>query len=230
MDTAGKSCCARFFLDTASLADIESAIAWGVFSGVTSNPVLVAQESTRYREHVDRILAALPKQWELSLQVRTGSADEMARQARALASWDDRIRVKLAATPSGLQAAACVAPDVPVNMTIVKSSAQGMLCLALATAVQARDMVISVFCDRLRQAGHDWQGVLRALAQCKGRTRLVAASMKTPSDIADAIMQGVDIVTAPFSVYGMAMSSPLVDEDVQLFNAAFDRDGLLPPV
>ena len=219
----------KFFLDTASLDDLQDYASWGAFSGATINPVIMVRESQEYEAHARSVLDIVPEDWDISLEVRSGTASEMIAQARVLASWDPRVRVKIPAISEGLKAAAVLANEMPLNMTIIKSSAQALLCQALAIRLNAKDMVVSVFCGRLRQAGHDWHEVVATLAKAEWPGKVLAASIKTPADIADAISLGADIVTAPPDAYKMALSSSLVDEDVKAFDEAFDLRGLLVP-
>jgi len=62
----------KFFLDTANLEEIKEGIALGLFSGVTTNPVLLVKESLDYKKHVLNILNLLPSDWELSIEVKAG--------------------------------------------------------------------------------------------------------------------------------------------------------------
>ncbi|MHB1324577.1 MAG: transaldolase family protein, partial [Coriobacteriia bacterium] len=48
----------KFFLDTASLREIEEAASWGVLAGVTTNPTLYAREGgslAEFHGHIKRI-------------------------------------------------------------------------------------------------------------------------------------------------------------------------------
>lgn len=219
----------RFFLDTANLRDLQEGISWGIFSGVTTNPVLMSKESSDYEGLAQRILDVVPGDWDISLPVRSDSPEAMVAQARVLAAWSQKVRVKFPATVQGLKAASQLIGEVSLNMTIIKSPAQAMLCMGLLDELGSGDLVVSVFCGRLRQAGHDWQQVVETLANTKSRAKILAASIKTPADISDAIGAGVDIITAPLDVYQGAMSSPLVNEDSEIFDRAFDEQGLQVP-
>lgn len=211
----------RFFVDTANPQEIRAARSWGLFSGVTSNPVLMAKESSDYEAHAKTVLDATGPDWDVSFEVRTDTAKAMAAQARILASWDRRVRVKLPSTLEGIQAAALLLKEVRLNMTIIKSAAQGLMCAALLGNIPEGDMVLSIFCGRLRQAGYDWVDIVQTLAQRNSRAKILAASIKTPADLSDAVGAGAHIITAPLDVYKMALSSPLVEEDVLVFNKAF---------
>jgi len=216
----------RYFLDTANLKDIKDSLTWGIFSGVTINPVLMVKETRDYKGHAKSVLNLVPKNWDVSLEVKSGRAEEMIAQSRVLASWDKRIRVKIPTTIEGLKAAAVLLGTIPLNMTIVKSAAQGLMVYGLLAKKSSADMVVSVFCGRMCQAGYDWKEAIRILARLNLGVKILAASIKTPRDISDAIEGGTDIITAPLSVYKMTLSSSLVQEDVDAFDSPFRESGL----
>ena len=212
----------KLFLDTANLKDIKKGIALGLFSGVTTNPVLLAKESLDYKKHVLDILGLLPPDWELSLEVKAGSRDDLVKQAKTASDWDKRIRVKIPVNRNGLMAAAQLMGAIKLNLTVVKSSAQAMLGQVLAAKGSPLDVVISVFCGRISQAGYDWKIIIKELSSVEWPGKLLAASIKTPLDISDAIANGANIVTAPLDVYETVLDSKLVAEDVDNFNRPFD--------
>jgi len=218
----------RLFLDTANLDQLREGVSIGCFSGATINPALLFKESSDYIGHVKRVLSIVPKDWDLSFQVRCIDVDETVKQARYLASIDERIRIKIPATTIGLKAAKILAKEVKLNLTVIKSPAQAILCQALAINLKAKDIYISIFCDRIRQAGYDWHQIIRVLSSVEWPGKIIAASIKSPKDIFDAIACGADIVTAPLEVYKRALESPLIKEDVELFNSCFEKGLSLP--
>jgi len=215
----------RLFLDTANIAELKEALSWGVFSGITANPVILRRESENYRSHVDSILEILPENWDISLQVKSRKYEEMVVQAKIVKSWDDRVRIKLPANIEGIKAAKKLANEMPINMTIIKSAAQAIICQSLAIQINAKDMVLSIFCGRLSQAGYNWREIITVLSQINWPGKILAASIKSPLDIIDAISHGAEIITAPLDVYKLAMNNPLVDEDLNIFNNVFDGKG-----
>ena len=220
----------KFFIDTANIRDIEEARSWGIFSGMTTNPVLMSKESANYSDHAKKILAAIPDGWEVSFPVKSDSPEGMISQGRGIGEWGGNVRVKIPATISGLKAATQLVGEIPLNLTIVKSPAQAMLCMGILGSPGSGDLVISVFCGRLRQVGYDWQEVIHSLANTHSGAKILAASIKTPADISDAIEAGADIITAPLDVYQGALSSSLVNEDSAIFDRAFEEEGLQVPV
>jgi transaldolase len=219
----------EFFVDTANIKEIKEAIGMGFFTGITINPVLIGKETKDYKAHAEKVLNIAPKDWEISLEVKSGAADEMAKQAKVLSSWYKRIRFKIPTTVEGLKAAVSLLGKAPLNMTIVKNTAQGLTALALLERLGPGDMVISVFCGRMRQAGYNWQKTIEELSKAnRSGAKILAASIKSAADISDAVNAGADIITAPLDVYKMTLSSPIVEEDIAAFDLPF-KSGLSVP-
>jgi len=215
----------RIFLDTASLQEIREAIFWGCFSGVTTNPVIISRETKDYKQHVQQILEIIPPGLDLCVEVKANGAKEMIAQAKKLASWDERIRVKIPAIEGGIKAIHVLIDSVPLNITVVKLAGQAMMCQALVRLHKPKSVVLSVFCGRIAHAGYDWKVVLRDVAKVEWPGEILAASIKSPMDISDAIANGATVITAPLDVYKMELNSRIVAEDVELFN--FNKGGFL---
>ncbi len=47
----------KFFIDTANFEEIKEAHAWGILSGVTTNPSLVAKENISFHDRLREITA-----------------------------------------------------------------------------------------------------------------------------------------------------------------------------
>ena len=47
----------KFFIDTANFDEIKEAHAWGIISGVTTNPSLVAKENISFHDRLSEITA-----------------------------------------------------------------------------------------------------------------------------------------------------------------------------
>jgi len=212
----------KFLVDTANLNEIKEAVSLGFFSGVTTNPVIVAKETKDYMAHIKKILNIIPKDWDLSVEVRAGGSEYMIKQAQRLNKLDNRIRIKIPANEEGLKAAKKIAGEMLINMTVVKLPSQAILCQALMSLRKPKNVYLSLFCGRINQAGFDWKLVLKQISEIEWPGELLAASIKTPFDISEAIFNGADIVTAPLDVYKMALNSKIVWEDIDLFNNSFD--------
>lgn len=212
----------ELLIDTANLDEIKEAVSLGIFTGITTNPVILAKDTKDYKAQAKKILAVIPKNWEISFEVKATDTKDMIRQAKILSSWDKRIRVKLPVTEEGLKATGELIEKIPLNMTIVESAGQAMMLQALASKYKPKDIFLSVFCGHLNRAGYDWKNVIETIAGVDWPGRILAASIKNPFDISEAIRSGADLITAPLEIYKMALGSRLVRDNVEKFNTPFD--------
>ena len=73
----------RLFIDTANLDEIKEAASWGVVSGVTTNPSLIAKEGRDLKEVITEITSLVDG--PISAEVNEGKAEDMIAQALELA-------------------------------------------------------------------------------------------------------------------------------------------------
>ena len=210
----------KLFLDTASIEQIRTANRWGVLSGVTTNPTLVARE----RGDPDAVWRTILEEvdGDVSLEVTATEPDAMTAQGRDLAKLGDNAVVKLPMTPDGLAAATTLgAEGIRVNITLVFSPAQAIL------AAEAGAYCVSPFLGRIDDAGADGMGVLRAICDLYAvqgyPTNVLAASLRHPMHVVDAALAGADIATMPFDVFTKLVEHPLTDIGLAKFQADWNQ-------
>src|SRR4051795_40304 len=132
----------RLFIDTGSVAEVEEIAAWGVLSGATTNPSLLAKEDGDPGE-ITRGNCALDG-GPVSAEVVSRDAPAMVAEGRALRALDEHVVVQVPFSPAGLTATAELAADgIPVNMTLVFSPSQALL------TAEAGAAYVSCFMGRL---------------------------------------------------------------------------------
>ena len=210
----------KLFLDTASIEQIRTVNRWGVLSGVTTNPTLVARE----RGDPDAVWRTILEEvdGDVSLEVTAIETDAMTAQGRDLAKLGDNAVVKLPMTPDGLAAATTLgAEGIRVNITLVFSPAQAIL------AAEAGAYCVSPFLGRIDDAGADGMGVLRAICDLYAvqgyPTNVLAASLRHPMHVVDAALAGADIATMPFDVFTKLVEHPLTDIGLAKFQADWNQ-------
>ncbi len=211
----------RLFLDTANIDEIREAVGWGVISGVTTNPTLVAREQGRtFAEILREITDIVPG--PVSAEAISLDAPGMIAEARTLAAAAENIVVKIPMTPEGLKAAKTLAGEgIRTNVTLVFSANQALLA-ALAGA-----SYVSPFVGRLDDAGHDGMQVVRDIAQIFEihglESEIIAASIRHPLHVIDAAKAGADIATVPMKVLRAMVSHPLTDRGIEMFLADWKK-------
>ena len=98
----------KFFIDTANFEEIKEAHSWGIISGVTTNPSLVAKENISFHDRLREITALVPG--SVSAEVIALDAEGMIEEGRELAKIAPNITVKLPMTPEGLKACSVFRP------------------------------------------------------------------------------------------------------------------------
>ena len=211
----------RLFLDTANIDEIREAVDWGVISGVTTNPTLVAREQGRtFAEILREITDVVPG--PVSAEAISLDAPGMIAEARTLAAAAENIVVKIPMTPEGLKATKTLAGEgIRTNVTLVFSANQALLA-ALAGA-----SYVSPFVGRLDDAGHDGMQVVRDIAQIFEihglESEIIAASIRHPLHVIDAAKAGADIATVPMKVLRAMVSHPLTDRGIEMFLADWKK-------
>lgn len=211
----------RIFLDTADLAEIREVALWGILSGVTTNPTLMAKASGQTHEEVIRAIAALVD-GPISAETISPDANGMLDEGRRFAKWHPNVVIKVPSTPAGWEAVARFKQEgIRCNVTLCFSANQALFA-ALAGAY-----IISPFVGRLDNISEDGMQVVRDIVeiyrQHKLDTLVLAASLRTPLHIVQAAKAGADIATVPYKVLQAAAKHPLTDTGIDTFIKDWDR-------
>jgi len=204
----------RLFLDTASIEEIREINRWGVLSGVTTNPSLVAKEGRSAEQVWKEILAEVDG--DVSLETTELEAEAMYRQGKELAQLGANAVIKVPMTPAGLQAGKRLTEEgVRVNVTLVFSPAQAIL------AAEIGAYVVSPFLGRIDDAASDGMEVLRRICEIYDvqgyETQVLAASLRHPMHVVEAALAGADIATMPYDVFTKLVKHPLTDIGLDRF-------------
>jgi transaldolase len=211
----------RIFLDTANIDQIRQGVKWGVVSGVTTNPTLVAAEGQKdYKSVVQQICSIVDG--PVSAEVVVEGVEAMTAQARDIALWHKNVVVKIPATAEGLETTSRLAKEgISVNMTLCFSVNQALLG-ALAGAA-----FVSPFVGRLDDIGQDGMALVRDIMDVYKEydfdTEVIAASLRHPMHCVSAAQAGADIATVPFKVLEQMIKHPLTEAGNARFLADWRR-------
>jgi len=204
----------KLFLDTANLDEIREAKSWGVLSGCTTNPTLLAREHADWELQMKEVCTEVPG--PVSLETTETEADAIFEQGLKLAAVADNAVVKVAMTPDGLSAGRrLVDRGIPVNVTLVFSPAQALLAAEIGATY------VSPFLGRLDDVGSDGLALLSEICEifeAQGYDTLVlAASLRHPVHVVEAAKMGADVATMPFEVFSKLVKHPLTDAGLTKF-------------
>lgn len=207
----------QLYLDTANLKEIREAASWGVLSGVTTNPTLMAKEQGADFQVTIQEIATLVD-GPISAETISLDAEGMIREGQEYAQWHPNVIIKVPSTTEGLKAVHALARlDIRTNVTLCFNAVQALM------AARAGAFIISPFVGRVDDIGVDGMQLIReisAVYKSGGiQTLILSASIRHPRHIVESAIAGADIATCPFKVLQQAMKHPLTDIGIERFLA-----------
>jgi transaldolase len=209
----------RFFIDTGSVAEVEEVAAWGILSGATTNPTLLAREDGDPGDIIRRICELV--KGPVSAEVVSDAAEAMVEEGRALDALHEHVIVKVPFSSEGLRATRQLADEgIQVNMTLVFSANQALL------SAQAGASYASCFMGRLDDISVDSSAVVSeivgALRPGGTTTQVLAASIRHPGHVVIAAQLGCEVATVPAKVFHQMLKHPLTEKGRELFKADWE--------
>lgn len=207
------------FLDSASPAEIEDALARGIVKGVTTNPTLVSREHRGdYFEFVASLVSLVrARPIPISVEVVTADPSEMVAQARKLHEYlgYSELAVKIPIGWDELKAIQTLSKvGIRVNVTAIMTQEQALM------AIEAGATYVSIFWNRIKDGGGLPGQVVcdvRSLLARKNGHRIIVGSIRHVKDVTEALACGADIVTVPQGILKEMCLHPKTDEVVQQF-------------
>ena len=214
----------KIFLDTADLTEIRRAADAGLIDGITTNPTLVSRVAGErdpkdlYREICEVV------DGPVSAEVIGLERDTMVAEGRKLAGLHDNIVVKLPLTEDGLRACrALVAEGIRTNVTLCFSPSQALL------AAKAGATYVSPFVGRIDDVSGEGMQLIHQIRQVYDNygyaTEILAASIRHPMHVVEAMLIGSDCCTIPPKVLWQLSKHPLTDRGIESFLADWQKLG-----
>ncbi len=204
----------KIFLDTANLDEIRAGMELGLVDGVTTNPTLVAREQCKFKDRVIEICELV--QGPVSAEVTATNFEGMLEEAREISSWSKYVVVKVPLIAEGLRAIRQLTREgIETNCTLCFSLNQAYL------AAKAGATYVSPFIGRLDDIGEDGMALIGDMRDVWDRygfaTQILAASLRHPAHVRQALLYGADIATLPSKVFEQMVKHPLTDKGLQSF-------------
>jgi transaldolase len=191
----------RIFADGADLQSILALAEDPRIGGFTTNPTLMRKAGLRsYAEFAHRLLERITEH-PISFEVFADDPEEIARQARLIASWGENVYVKVPVTTTSGESLASLVRElseegIKVNVTALFTTAQVEL---IAAAVEhGAPSCISVFAGRIADAGVDPVPIMARsveIMERAERSELIWASPREILNVVQADQVGCHIIT-----------------------------------
>ena len=204
----------KIFIDTANVEEIREAASWGILSGVTTNPSLIAKEGRDFKTVVKEITEIVDG--SVSAEVLSDDAEGMIAEARELSQIHPNVTIKIPMTEEGLKAVSVLSKEgIETNVTLIFSANQALL------AARAGAAYVSPFVGRMDDIANDGVELVKDIAEVFAifgiPTEIIAASVRTPMHVLQCAKAGADIATIPYGVLKKMFKHPLTDKGLQQF-------------
>ena len=205
----------KLFIDTANIEDIRQASQWGVISGVTTNPSLIAKEGRKLEDVIKEITTLVDG--PISAEVDESTSEVMVAQAKELVKIHKNIVIKLPMTPDGIKACReLTSLGIKTNVTLVFSVPQALM------ACEAGATYISPFMGRVDDFGESGADLIERIMVMINNygyeSQVIAASIRNLAHVEQASLAGADIATIPFAVLKKMFCHPLTDAGLDIFD------------
>ena len=210
----------KFFIDTASLAEIKEAYDLGVLDGVTTNPSLMAKEGISGKDNIKNHYKAICNIVDnnVSAEVIATDFDNIIKEGKELAKIDDKIVVKVPMIKDGVKAIKYLSNEgIRTNCTLVFSAGQAIL------AAKAGASYVSPFIGRLDDISFNGLDLIEQIVHIYEThgfaTEVLAASIRHTMHLVQCAELGADVVTCPLKVITGLLNHPLTDKGLEQFLA-----------
>jgi len=205
------------YLDSALAEDAHTAYATGLVGGITTNPALMAIAGRPAEDVIGELCDA--GHGTVFYQLASASVEARRDEAhRMLAVRPGRVGLKIACTSENLALAAEFSQAHVVGITAIFSAAQVHL------ACQAGAHFVLPYVNRsTRLLGDGLELVRRMRAVITANdapTRILAASVKSPTEAVDTMLAGAHHLTLPWPVIQAMGQHDLSDAAIAQFAAA----------
>jgi transaldolase len=223
----------KIFADGADFDSIVKLSGNPIVKGFTTNPSLARKAGvTDYEEFGRKLLAAVPNR-PVSLEVFADDFAEMARQARAIATWGPNVNVKIPVTNTKKEFSGDLIRELSEDGVVVNVTAiltldqvrQVAACLSPKTPA-----IVSVFAGRIADTGVDPVPLMAeavSILKARPRAELIWASPRELLNIFQADDIGCHIITVTNDILNKLS---LVGKDLEAYSLEtvemFRRDAL----
>jgi transaldolase len=209
----------EIFIDSAEADKIRKYAELGIVDGVTTNPTLILKSGRKQREAIEEICKIVSG--PVSVEGVSEDAEGIVKEGEEFAKWAKNVVVKVPMTAEGMKAVRALSKKgIKTNVTLVFSAAQALI------AAKAGATYVSPFIGRLDDVGEDGMELVRkisAIYKAYGyKTKIIAASIRSPLHVVEAAMCGCDIATVPPEVLEKMLKHGFTDAGIKKFKEDYE--------
>ena len=211
----------KILIDTLDVKEIKKYSDMGIISGVTTNPTFFYEEGVKSTEEFLSILKDIMPDKEIQLEAM-GSVDEILKIARDYVvspsgtPCEHNIVSKIPFNEDGLEAVSILSKEsIKTNVHLVYSVNQAVL--AARSGATYVCPLMGRFDDSGQNSSELLGGIKTAFDNYDIKTEILAASVRHPDHVKQALLLGVDAITIPYKVFKLMMDHPLTERGTRAF-------------
>ena len=214
----------KLFIDHADTKAIRRLFSLYPIDGVTTNPSILAHAGRDPRETLREIREIIGEDGILFAQALGATAEELAEDARYIASLCGKNTVvKLPSIPEGFKAMRTLKKEgITTCGTVVYTPMQALL------AAKAGASYVAPYVNRIDNMGYDGVGIVKQIQDILDsypdlECEILAASFKNSQQVLELCAYGIDSVTAAPDVIEGFVKNLAIDGAVADFDADFRK-------
>lgn len=202
------------YLDSAQIEEVREGLSWGLITGVTTNPKLIAQAGRPAEDIIRELCPLCPG--PVFYQPNAASPQALEEEGRRFSAISpSQIVLKITATLPHLAVMARLSREIPCAVTAVFSAAQAYL------AAEAGARYVIPYVNRMHR--YSGKGIalvqeIAAVLSATGRhVELLAASLRDVPEVLACLTAGAQHVTIPLALIREMAAHPLSQQAIEEF-------------
>lgn len=217
----------QFFADTSDPKEIDALMKLGIFTGITTNPIIVAgQAGNRKPEEYYKELAERYPNVPISIQLLNENERTLLEEAHKFASISPNIVVKVPMFRDGRG----ITVSSALNKEGIKTNVTGLMTaeqLLLAISTDPAPTYVSLFFNRIKDGGGnpitEIQNSRQLIDAISSISKIITGSIRLLPDVREAIVAGSDIVTIPPARFWEMVYHPQTERFIEESQADWDK-------
>lgn len=202
----------KLFIDSANIEEIKEVDGFGIISGVTTNPSIIAKEKIDIKSTIIQMCRIIDG--PINIEVSGSKTEEIIREAREYASWHPNIAVKIPMTEKAIKATKILSSDgIRTNITSIYSANQALLA-AIAGA-----SFVSPCLGLIEDSNQEGISLINEIKTIFDNyvfdTQIITYDIRNAHHVTLAAKAGADIAAVPYSIFKQMFRHPFTDSNIK---------------
>ena len=202
------------YLDSAIIEEAKTGVSMGWIKGITTNPTLLNKSNLSPEDCLKQLTQICPG--ELYYQLCAQDFNAMVAEAeKAQAIIGSKLVLKIPATELGFRVTKYLSSSIDCSVTAIYSPAQA------AIAAEAGAKYAIAYVNRATRLLGDGLALVHQMSEIlkDSKTKILAASLKSPEEAAATLLAGADCLTMPMAILKAMTTHELSAKTVAEFAA-----------